>query len=425
MVKAETVDKAYEVAKERYAEMGVDTEAAMKQLEKVALSIHCWQGDDIHGFLNPDAELTGGIAVTGNYPGVARTPDELTADLHEALSLIPGTHKVALHMIYAVAKDGKKKDFNDIRPEDFDYWIDWAKKEGIGLDNNGTFFSHPNVKDNMTVASPDKAIRDYWIEHGKLTREVSNYIGEKLGQTCYNNFWVPDGFKDNPIDKRTPRERLLASLDEIEAKPYDEKNTQDSFEGKLFGAPGIESYTVGSHLFYDNYAITRGHLWTIDAGHFHPTEDVSDKFAAYFPFTKKDLFMHVSRPVRWDSDHTVIMDEALVRITRSLVRDNYLERTHLGLDFFDATINRVAAWVVGARATQKALLQAMLEPIDQLKQAEYDADFTTRLIETEELKSMPFGAVWDKFCQNNGTPVGMDWMQNIHQYEKDVQFKRN
>ena len=321
--------------------------------------------------------------------------------------------------------DGRPQDFNDVRPEDFDYWIDWAKKAGVGLDFNGTFFSHPNVKDNMTLSSPDPEIRKYWIQHGKLAREIANYIGEQLGQKVINNLWIPDGFKDNPIDKRAPRERLLESLDEIEAKDYPEANMDDAFEGKLFGAPGIESYTTGSHLFYNNYALTRNKLWTIDAGHFHPTEDVSDKFSAFLPFAKKDIYMHVSRPIRWDSDHVVILDDALIRIARSIVRDNYLDRIHVGLDFFDATINRVAAWVVGARATQQALLMALLEPTQQLKDSEYAADFTTRLAETEALKSYPFGAVWDKFCEEEGAPVGLDWLTNLRQYEQDVQLKRN
>lgn len=420
MVKVNEVESAYEVAKQRYAEIGVDTEAAMKQLETVPLSIHAWQGDDIKGFLFPGQELTGGIGVSGDFPGVAKTPDELTSDLHEALSLIPGQHKIQIHAIYAVTDH--KKDLDELEPEDFNYWIDWAKQQKVGLDFNGTFFSHPMVKNNFTLASPDPSVRDFWIEHGKRSRAISNYIGEKLGSQVVNNFWIPDGFKDNPIDKATPRLRLLKSLDEINQEQYDEKNTIEAFEGKLFGT-GIESYTVGSHEFYQNYALTRNKLWTIDAGHWHPTEDVSDKFSAFLPFGK-GLFMHVSRPVRWDSDHVVIMDDALIRITRSLVRDNYLSKTHLGLDFFDATIDRVAAWVIGARATQKSLLQAMLEPTQQLKDAELSFDFTTRLAETEELKSYPFGAVWDKFCLNHNVPVGLDWLNNIHQYEKEVLFKR-
>ena len=418
MVKNETVENAYEIAKERYAALGVDTEKVLEQLQKVKISVHCLQGDDIHGFVNsPDQELTGGIGVSGDYPGLATTPDELTDDLHEAFQLIPGSHKVALHTLYAVPD--KKKDFDEIGPEDFKYWVNWAKKEGIGLDMNPTFFSHPKVKHNFTLASPEKEIRDYWIKVGKQSRAISNYFGEELGQQSINNFWMPDGFKDNPIDKLSPRLRMMESLDEIiNDKKYDEKNTIESFEGKLFGT-GIESYTVGSHEFYDNYALTRNKLWTIDAGHFHPTEDVSDKFSAFMPFGK-GLMLHVSRPVRWDSDHVVIFDEALQRITRSLVRDDLLEKTNIGLDFFDATINRVSAWVVGTRATQKALLQAMLAPIADLKEAELNYDFTKRLAVTEELKSYPFGAVWDEFCLRNEVPVGVDWLTNIRQYEKDV-----
>lgn len=420
MVKVQEVEKAYEIAKQRYADIGVDTEKVMEQLKAIKLSVHCWQGDDIHGFLFPNQELTGGIGVSGNYPGIARTPDELTSDLHEALSLIPSQHKVQIHAIYAVTD--KKKDLNELEPEDFKYWVDWAKQEGVGLDMNGTFFSHPMVKNNFTLASPDPDVRSFWIEHGKRSRLIANYLGKELGQQSVNNFWIPDGFKDNPIDKVTPRLRLIDSLDQIIAQKLPEENTIEAFEGKLFGT-GIESYTVGSHLFYNNYALTRNKLWTIDAGHWHPTEDVSDKFSAFLPFGK-GLMLHVSRPVRWDSDHVVIFDEALVRIARSLVRDNELDKTNIGLDFFDATINRVAAWVIGARATQKALLQAMLAPIDQLRKAEFNFDFTTRLAETEELKSYPFGAVWDKFCLDNNVPVGNDWLNNIHDYEKTVQFKR-
>ncbi|UQS82076.1 L-rhamnose isomerase [Bombilactobacillus folatiphilus] len=420
MTKDQTVQAAYQTAKERYAEIGVDTEKAMEQLKKVKLSVHCWQGDDIHGFVNPEQELTGGIGVSGDYAGIAQTPAELTTDLHEALSLIPGHHKVQLHTLYAVTD--RKKDFDEIGPEDFQYWVDWAKEEQIGLDMNPTFFSHPKMKNNFTLASPEKDIRDFWIQVGKQSRKISNYFGQELGQRSINNFWMPDGFKDNPIDKATPRLRMLESLDEIIKEPYDENNTLESFEGKLFGT-GVESYTVGSHLFYNNYAITRNKLWTIDAGHWHPTEDVSDKFSAFLPFGR-GLMLHVSRPVRWDSDHVVIFDDTLQRITRSLVRDNELDKTNIGLDFFDATINRVAAWVVGARATQKALLQAMLAPLDQLKSDELHYDFTQRLVETEELKSYPFGAVWDEFCLKNNVPVGMDWLKEIRQYEQKVQFKR-
>lgn len=420
MNKEENVKKSYELAKERYAALGVDTEKALEDLAKVKLSIHCWQGDDIHGFLFPNQELTGGIGVSGNYPGLATTPDQLSSDLSEGLSLIPGKHKVQLHATYAVTD--KPKDLDELEPEDFKYWVDWAKKEGVGLDMNGTFFSHPMLKDGFTLASPDKNVRDFWIEHGKRSRRIAEYFGKELGQQSVNNFWVPDGYKDNPIDKISPRRRLMASLDEIIKEPMDEKNTIEAFEGKLFGT-GVESYTVGSHEFYENYALTRQKLWTIDAGHFHPTEDVSDKFSAFLPFGK-GLMLHVSRPVRWDSDHVVIFDDALIRIMRSLVRDDLLGRTNIGLDFFDATINRVSTWVVGARASQKAILQAMLAPIDDLKKAEEQGDYTKRLAVTEELKSYPFGAVWDEFCVRNNVPVGEDWLDNIKDYENNVQFKR-
>ncbi|WP_125715313.1 L-rhamnose isomerase [Companilactobacillus kedongensis] len=414
------IKASYELAKDRYAAIGVDTEEAIAKLATVPLSIHCWQGDDIHGFLFPNQELTGGIGVSGNFPGAATTPDELSGDLSKALSLIPGSHKVQLHAIYAVTD--KKKDLDELEPEDFSYWVDWAKQEKVGLDMNGTFFSHPMLKNGFTLASPDKDTRDFWIEHGKRSRKIAEYFGKELGQQSVNNFWIPDGYKDNPIDKLSPRMRLIKSLDKIIKEPIDEKYTIEAFEGKLFGT-GVESYTVGSHEFYDNYALTRNKLWTIDAGHFHPTEDVSDKFSAFLPFGK-GLMLHVSRPVRWDSDHVVIMDDALIRMMRSLVRDDQLSKTNIGLDFFDATIDRIAAWVIGARATQKALLMGMLAPIEQLKEDENAGDFTDRLAMTEELKSYPFGAVWDEFCARNNVPVGSDWFNEVKDYEKNVTFKR-
>lgn len=421
MVSEKQVHDAYKVAKERYAALGVDTEVAMKKLAEIRLSVHSWQGDDVHGFINPDTDLGDGLSVSGNYPGRARNPEELTSDLHQALSLIPGKKNVALHTIYAVTDE--KKDLDEIGPEDFKYWVDWAKKEGVGLDMNGTFFSHPMVRNNFTLASPEKEVRDFWIKVGKQSRRIANYFGEELGQQSINNFWIPDGYKDNPVDKLAPRRRLMEALDEILEEDFPEKNTIEAYEGKLFGT-GIESYTVGSHEFYSNYALTRGKLWTIDAGHFHPTEDPSDKFSAFLLFGK-GLQLHVSRPVRWDSDHVVIMDEALVRLTRALVRDNLLDKTNVGLDFFDATINRVAAWIIGARATQKSFLQALLAPINELKDAENKYDFTKRLAVTEELKSYPFGAVWDEYCLRNNVPVGTDWLDVISQYEQNVQLKRN
>lgn len=415
------IEKAYEIAKEKYASIGVDTDKVLKDLEKVKLSIHCWQGDDVTGFLFPNQELTGGISVSGNYPGRARTPQELKQDLKKALTLIPGKHKVQLHAIYADTDE--KVDLDELEPKHFKSWVDWAKEEEIGLDFNGTFFSHPKSASGFTLSSPDKEIRDFWIEHGKRTREIAEYFGKELGQQSVNNFWIPDGFKDNPIDKVAPRTRLKEALDEIMAKPIDEKYTIEAVEGKLFGI-GAESYTVGSHEFYMGYALTRGKLWTIDAGHFHPTEDVSDKFSAFLEFGK-GLMLHVSRPVRWDSDHAVILDEALARITRTLVRDNQLDKVNIGLDFFDATINRIAAWVIGARNTLKGLLIGMLAPIEALKAAELSGDYTTRLAVTETLKTFPVGAVWDYYCMKHNVPVEEKWLAEVQQYEKDILSKRN
>ncbi|CAM3088850.1 L-rhamnose isomerase [Sporolactobacillus spathodeae] len=416
----EAVTKAYELAKERYAEIGVDTEKAIEALKKVKLSIHCWQGDDVLGYLFPEQNLTGGISVSGNYPGRAKTANDLRNDLRQALSVIPGKHKVQLHSIYADTEE--KVDLNELEPRHFQSWVDWAKEEGVGLDMNGTFFSHPKSESGFTLASADKEIRDFWIAVGKSSRRIAESFGRSLGQQSVNNFWIPDGYKDNPIDKLSPRLRLIESLDEIMKEKIPEKYTIEAVEGKLFGT-GVESYTVGSHEFYEAYALTRGKLWTIDAGHFHPTEDVSDKFSAFLPFGK-GLMLHVSRPVRWDSDHVVILDDALIRITRALVRDNELDKTNIGLDFFDATINRLAAWVVGSRDTLKALLMAFLAPIEELKKTELEGDYTKRLALTEELKSYPFGAVWDYYCQESGVPVGASWLKEIRNYENKVLINR-
>lgn len=417
---SETITKAYVLAKDKYAAIGVDTEKAINTLKKIKLSIHCWQGDDVLGYLFPNQDLTGGISVSGNYLGRAKTVDELRKDLSKALSVIPGKHKVQLHSIYADTDE--KVDLNELEPRHFQSWVDWAKEEGVGLDMNGTFFSHPKSESGFTLASADKEIRDFWIEVGKGSRKIAGYFGKELGQQSINNFWIPDGYKDNPIDRLSPRLRLIDSLDEILKEKYDEAYTIEAVEGKLFGT-GVESYTVGSHEFYEAYALTRGTLWTIDAGHFHPTEDISDKFSAFLPFGK-GLMLHVSRPVRWDSDHVVILDDALTRITRALVRDQLLDRTNIGLDFFDATINRLAAWVVGSRSTLKALLLALLSPINDLKKAELDGNYTMRLALTEELKSYPFGAVWDYYCQESGVPVGAEWLTEIVSYEKDVLINR-
>lgn len=420
MANQDQIVRNYEVAKERYAEIGVDTEEALKKLQDMKISVHCWQGDDVKGFLNPNGELTGGIMATGNYPGAARTPEQLRQDLEKAYSLIPGKHKLNLHAIYLDTDE--KVDLNEIEPKHFTAWVDWAKEQGLGLDFNPTFFSHPMYKDGFTLASPDKEVRDFWVEHGKRTRKIAEYFGKEIAQTSINNFWIPDGFKDNPVDTLAPRQRLMEALDEIFAEQLNEDFTQEAVESKLFGI-GAEAYTVGSHEFYMGYGISRNILVCLDAGHFHPTEVISNKLSALSLFSK-EILLHVSRPVRWDSDHVVIMDDELQAIAREIVRNNLLERTNIGLDFFDATINRIAAWVIGTRNTQKALLKALLEPTAFLKQKELEGDFTTRLAYTEELKDFPFGDVWNYFCVKNNVPVGFDWFKEVQQYEKEILLNR-
>ncbi len=420
MRNAETVQKAYEIAKEQYAGIGVDVDKAIEALDKVRISMHCWQGDDINGSLFPDQELSGTISVTGNYPGKARNADELRADLDKALSLIPGTHKVNLHAIYG--ESDEPIDLDQIEPKHFAKWVDWAKERGLGLDFNGTFFSHPKAESGFTLSSADPEVQEFWIEHLRRVREISNYFGQETGIVSCNNIWIPDGYKDNPIDRVSPRKRLMEALDKAREVDYPVENTLDAVEGKLFGT-GVEAYTVGTHEFYLSYAMSRGILWTIDSGHFHPTEDPGDKFAAVAPFNQ-GLYLHVSRPMRWDSDHVVIADDMLRNITNALVYNDLIKTTHIGLDFFDATINRVAAYVVGTRNTQKALLQSFLTPLEDLKAAEAEGDLTARLALVEEYKSFPFGAVWDYYCLTKGVPVGEDWLAEVRQYEKDVLSKR-
>ena len=369
----------------------------------------------------PEGDLTGGIMSTGNYPGAAKTPDQLRQDLEKAFSLIPGQHKLNLHAIYLDTDE--KVDLNEIEPKHFEKWVAWAKEQGLGLDFNPTFFSHPMMKDGFTLSHPDKEVRDYWIEHGKRSRKVAEYMGKELGQVCYNNFWVPDGFKDNPVDRLSPRKRLMESLDEIFADQVDETYTQDAVESKLFGL-GAEAYTVGSHEFYMGYGLTRGKIILLDAGHFHPTEVISNKLSSLALFGK-GIMLHVSRPVRWDSDHVVIMDDELQDIAKELVRNGLLDKAVIGLDFFDATINRIAAWVIGTRNTQKSLLKALLEPTKDLKDMENSFDFTSRLAYTEELKDFPYADVWNYFCLQNDVPVGLDWLTNVRQYEEEVLSKRN
>ena len=416
MTNATQITQAYEAAKARYAAIGVDTDAVLEKLQGIKISMHCWQGDDVKGFLTPDGELTGGIMSTGNYPGAAHTPEQLRQDLEKAYSLIPGKHKLNLHAIYLDTDE--TVDLNEIEPRHFEKWVKWAKEQGLGLDFNPTFFSHPMMKDGFTLASPEQEVREYWIEHGKRSRKVAEYVGKELGETCYTNFWVPDGFKDNPIDRLTPRKRLMESLDEIFSEEIDEQYNVDTVESKLFGL-GAEAYTVGSHEFYMGYGLTRNKTILLDAGHFHPTEVISNKLSSLALFSK-GLMLHVSRPVRWDSDHVVIMDDELQEIAKELVRNDLLGKTAIGLDFFDATINRIAAWVVGTRNTQKALLKAMLEPTEELKQMELDFDFTSRLVYTEELKDFPYSDVWNYFCLKNNVPVGLDWLKEVHDYETEI-----
>jgi L-rhamnose isomerase len=416
-----SIQTAYDLAKERYAALGVDTEAALAHLEKVAISLHCWQGDDVGGFENPGGDLTGGIAATGNYPGKARTADELRRDLDVVYSLLPGSHRLNLHAIYLEAD--QKVERNAIEPRHFSAWKDWAKANDHGIDFNPTCFSHPKSADGFTLAHRDEGIRQFWIEHCIASRRIGAYFGKELGTPAVTNIWIPDGYKDSPADRRTPRELLCKSLDTILAEEIDPSYNLDAVEPKLFGI-GSESYVVGSMEFYLAYALSRKILLTLDAGHFHPTETISDKISSLLLYLDQ-LLLHVSRGVRWDSDHVVTFNDDLQSIAQEIVRNNALERVHVGLDYFDASINRVAAWTVGARNTLRALLMALLEPLQMLTQYEIEADFSSRLALQEELKSMPFSAVWEYHCMQKDVPLGMDLMKVIKQYEQKELVKRS
>jgi L-rhamnose isomerase len=413
---------AYSSAKETYAAFGVDTEAALQRLTTIPISLHCWQGDDVGGFEKSGSDLAGsGLAATGNYPGKARTIDELRGDVEEALRLIPGRHRFNLHACYADL-GGRKVERNAYTIAEFQSWVDWAKSRGLGLDFNPTFFAHPKAADGFTLAHPDAGVRQYWIEHGVACRRIGAEMGRQLGRTVVTNVWIPDGLKDLPVDRKGPRERLAASLDAMFAEKIDPRLNLDAVECKLFGI-GSESYVVGSHEFYLGYAIKNQKLICLDAGHFHPTETLTDKICSVLQFVP-ELLLHVSRGVRWDSDHVVILDDALRGIMEELVRGGFLERTHIGLDYFDASINRVAAWVVGTRNAIKALLIALLEPADKLRALEAAGDFTGRLAMLEEIKSLPFGAVWDEYCRRQNVPVGPAWLDEVRRYEKTVLAKR-
>lgn len=386
----------YEYAKELYANLGVNTEDALRQLSRVKISMHCWQGDDVGGFEN-SGSLSGGIAATGNYPGKARNFEELTSDIDMAMKMIPGTHKVNLHAIYAVTDHPVERDA--LQPEHFAAWVDFAKDRGLGLDFNPTLFSHPKAANSLTLSNPDESIRHFWVEHCKRCREITEYFGKELGQLSLDNIWIPDGYKDIPADRLGPRQRLKDSLDEIFSEKLDPRYICDSVESKVFGI-GLESYTVGSHEFYMNYAAKNGVLCLLDNGHYHPTEVVSDKIPSMLLFSDK-LALHVTRPVRWDSDHVVIFDDELKEIAKEIVRCSALDRVLIGLDYFDASINRVAAWVVGMRNMQKALLYALLTPHAALKKLQDSGDYTSLLAMQEELKTYPFADVWDHFCEMN------------------------
>lgn len=414
------VQANYELAKELYAAHGIDVDQALEQLEKIKISMHCWQGDDVRGFLNRDQDLTGGISVTGNYPGAAQTPEQLRADLEKAFSMIPGKHKVNLHAIYADTDE--RVELDKLEPKHFQKWVDWCKEQGLGMDFNPTCFSHEKSKDGFTLSHSDPEIRQFWIDHCKASRKIGAYIGEQLGQTCVTNVWIPDGYKDVPADRMAPRQRLKAALDEVFAEELNPAHNLDAVESKLFGL-GSEAYVVGSHEFYMGYGIQNNKLICLDAGHFHPTEVISNKLSSLALFTD-GILLHVSRPMRWDSDHVVTLDDELIDIGRELVRGELLDKTHIGLDFFDASINRVAAWVIGTRNTIKALLRAMLDPVEALKKAELEGDYTTRLALTEEFKSYPFGAIWDYYCASKGVPVREEWLAEIKAYEQEVLLKR-
>ena len=414
---ASKTEQAYQLAIERYAELGVDTDAAIRKLATIPVSLHCWQGDDVGGFECTDQQLGGGLAVTGNYPGKARTVAELRSDIEKAYSLIPGTHRFNLHAIYGEFS-GRHVERDEIGPEHFQGWIDWAKQQQLGLDFNPSFFSHKKADDGLTLAHPDLGMRRFWIDHGIACRHIGAAMGQALGSPCVTNHWIPDGYKDTPANRKAPRERLTESLDAIFFDEIAPQLNLDAVECKLFGI-GSESYVVGSHEFYLGYAITRQKLLCLDAGHFHPTEVISDKISSVLNYVP-ELLLHVSRGVRWDSDHVVTMNDELQAIAQELVRGDYLSRVHIGLDFFDASINRVAAWVIGTRNIIKALLLALLEPSSQLEQFELAGDFTSRLALQEEQKSLPFGAVWDFYCLKSGVPVGSAWLCDVQKYESDV-----
>ena len=421
MAKSENIRKAFELAKAQYAELGVDVEAALKQLENFHISLHCWQADDVGGFESPDTELSGGIQATGNYPGKARNIDEHRMDVEKAMALLPGKQRLNLHAIYGDFK-GEKVDRDQIETRHFQSWIDWARDLGIGMDFNCTAFSHPMADDNLTLSHKNKEIRDFWIEHTKCCRRISVDMGKQLGTPCIHNIWIPDGSKDVPVDRYTLRALLKDSLDQIFAEELPAAHLKDAIESKLFGI-GVEAMTVGSADFYLGYAVQNQKLICLDSGHFHPTEQVGDKISACLLFVP-EILLHVTRPIRWDSDHVVTVNDDTLLIAQEIVRCDALDRVHMGLDFFDASINRIGAYVVGTRAAQQTMLFALLEPRKQLLEYENNGQLFERLALLELMKTKPFGAVWDEYCMRQDVPVSQDFITEIQQYEKDVLSKR-
>ncbi len=411
---------AYNEAKAKFAALGIDTDAVIDKLSQVSISMHCWQGDDVNGFDSKDA-LSGGIQATGNYPGKATTPAELMADMDKALSLIPGKHRINLHACYAIFEDGEWADRDALEPKHFAAWVKFAKERGLGIDFNPTFFSHPKAT-GLTLSSANEDIRNFWIRHAKACLKIAEYFANELDTFCAVNIWIPDGLKDVPASRMAPRARLKASLDEIFATPYDKSKVLVALESKVFGI-GFESYTVGSSEFYMNYAAKNNLMSLLDNGHYHPTEMVSDKIPSMLLFSDK-IALHITRPVRWDSDHVVLLDDETKEMAKEIVRNDALDRVLMALDYFDASINRIAAWVVGMRNWQKALLTAMLTPWAELTAAQDAEDFTALMVKQEALKMMPVGDVWAEFCERNGVADDMTWYNTVKAYEADVLAKR-
>ena len=412
----------YEAAKERYKQYGVDTDKAIECLKNIPVSLHCWQGDDVTGF-DHDGPLTGGIQTTGNYPGKARTPEELMEDMEEVIKLTPGTKKLNLHACYAIFEKGEFVDRDKIEPKHFAKWVAFAKKHKMGIDFNPTFFSHDKVKDGLTLSSPDAETRRFWIEHGKACIRISEYFAKETGIPCVMNIWTGDGFKDIPADRMTPRMLYKESIEEILKQPFDKNLVKVTVESKVFGI-GVESYTTGSAEFTLSFAASHdGVLPLMDNGHYHPTEVVSDKIPALLCFFK-EIALHITRPVRWDSDHVVLFDDETKEMAKEIVRNNALDRVFMALDYFDASINRIGAWTVGFRSWQKALLNALLLPNDTLKKLQNEGRMSELMVWQEELKTLPFGDVWDEYCRRSGVVSGPEWFDEVLRYEKDVLSKR-